>query len=215
MKKEIRMISKDGIIFEFPGYTSSKEKEEEEDEEEKEEEERKSKRKGSKKASEIGSNSESSEMALKRQSNSGNDENLDIVAIIAQQMQNIIPQIVTQVTNNMNNNNKNNNDNNANNWNGNNGCSYKTFLACNPRDYDGKGGMIALTRWIEKMEYVIDNSGSSRTNKRRSMQAMFVLNRGLDVGGKHSGFETRVPEDATRNDRFEFKGFACGRFFVQ
>ncbi|GJS73895.1 hypothetical protein Tco_0706736 [Tanacetum coccineum] len=39
MKKEMRMISKDGTISEFPGYTSSKE---EEDEEEEEEEERKS-----------------------------------------------------------------------------------------------------------------------------------------------------------------------------
>ncbi|GJT36647.1 putative reverse transcriptase domain-containing protein [Tanacetum coccineum] len=35
---------------------------------------------------------------------------------------------------------------------GNNGCSYKTFLACNPRDNDGKGGAVTLTRWIEKME---------------------------------------------------------------
>ncbi|GJY81593.1 putative reverse transcriptase domain-containing protein, partial [Tanacetum coccineum] len=26
------------------------------------------------------------------------------------------------------------------------GCSYKTFLACNSRDYDGKGGAVALTR---------------------------------------------------------------------
>ncbi|GKA16622.1 putative reverse transcriptase domain-containing protein [Tanacetum coccineum] len=39
MKKEMRMISKDGTISEFPGYTSSKEEEEEEDKEEEEEEE--------------------------------------------------------------------------------------------------------------------------------------------------------------------------------
>ncbi|GJZ90895.1 reverse transcriptase domain-containing protein [Tanacetum coccineum] len=57
--------------------------------------------------------------------------------------------------NNNNNNNKNNNKNNANNGNGgNNRCSYKGFLACNPRDNDGKGGAIALTRWIEKIESV-------------------------------------------------------------
>ncbi|GKF06720.1 hypothetical protein Tco_0037388, partial [Tanacetum coccineum] len=35
---------------------------------------------------------------------------------------------------------------------GNNGCSYKGFMACNPKEYDGKGGAIALTRWIKKME---------------------------------------------------------------
>ncbi|GKC28205.1 hypothetical protein Tco_1035499 [Tanacetum coccineum] len=47
----------------------------------------------------------------------------------------------------------NNNNNNANNRNGrNNRCSYKGFLACNPRDYDGKGSAIALTQCIKKME---------------------------------------------------------------
>ncbi|GJT32487.1 hypothetical protein Tco_0922906 [Tanacetum coccineum] len=63
-KKEMRMISKDGTIFEFPGYTSSKEEkgeeEEEEEEEEKDEEEDKeeSEKKRSKEALEMGSNSE-------------------------------------------------------------------------------------------------------------------------------------------------------------
>ncbi|GKA83631.1 putative reverse transcriptase domain-containing protein [Tanacetum coccineum] len=51
--------------------------------------------------------------------------------------------------------------NNLNNSNGggNNGCTYKGFVACRPRDFDGTGGAVALTRWIEKMESVIDNSG--------------------------------------------------------
>nr|GEV35757.1 hypothetical protein [Tanacetum cinerariifolium] len=65
-----------------------------------------------------------------------------------------IQKIVTQVTNNVNN----GNDNGGNGGNGrNNGCSYKTFLACNPQDSDGKGDTVALTRWIEKMESVIEN----------------------------------------------------------
>ncbi|GKE27805.1 hypothetical protein Tco_1443189 [Tanacetum coccineum] len=34
------------------------------------------------------------------------------------------------------------------------GCAYKEFLACNPKEYDGKGGAIVYTRWIEKMESV-------------------------------------------------------------
>ncbi|GJV66559.1 reverse transcriptase domain-containing protein [Tanacetum coccineum] len=42
---------------------------------------------------------------------------------------------------------------------GNNGYSYKSFTACNPKEFDGKGGAIALTHWIEKMESVFDNSG--------------------------------------------------------
>ncbi|GJY80946.1 putative reverse transcriptase domain-containing protein [Tanacetum coccineum] len=90
-------------------------------------------------------------MAPSRRSGPSNDENPDIAAIIAQQLQNILPQIVTQVTNNVNNANA-NGENGGNGNGGNNGCSYKAFLACNPRDYDGKGGAVALTRWIEKME---------------------------------------------------------------
>ncbi|GJZ75259.1 reverse transcriptase domain-containing protein [Tanacetum coccineum] len=42
---------------------------------------------------------------------------------------------------------------------GNDGCSYETFTACNPKEFDGKGGAVALTRWIEKMESVFDNNG--------------------------------------------------------
>ncbi|GJW77321.1 putative reverse transcriptase domain-containing protein [Tanacetum coccineum] len=45
------------------------------------------------------------------------------------------------------------------------GCSYKKFLACNPEEYDGKGGVVVLTRWIEKMENVHDMSGCSNDQK--------------------------------------------------
>nr|GEZ97047.1 hypothetical protein [Tanacetum cinerariifolium] len=91
---------------------------------------------------------------------SGNDTNLDIAAIIAQQLQNIISEIVTQVTNNVNNANVNGGKGNGGNENGgNNGYSYKAFLAWKLRDFVGKGGAIALTQWIKKMESVIENSG--------------------------------------------------------
>ncbi|GJW30997.1 putative reverse transcriptase domain-containing protein [Tanacetum coccineum] len=58
MKKEMRMISKDGTISEFPGYTSSKEEEGEEEENEE------SEKKRSKEASEMGSNSKPSGYAV-------------------------------------------------------------------------------------------------------------------------------------------------------
>ncbi|GKB90550.1 reverse transcriptase zinc-binding domain-containing protein [Tanacetum coccineum] len=45
------------------------------------------------------------------------------------------------------------------------GCSYKEFLACNPKEYDGKGGAVVLTRCIEKMESVHDMSGVVLTKK--------------------------------------------------
>ncbi|GKD75102.1 hypothetical protein Tco_1333384 [Tanacetum coccineum] len=64
--------------------------------------------------------------------------NPDIATIIAQQLLNILPQIVTQVTANVNNTNGENGNG------GNNGCSYKTFTTCNPKKFDEKGGAVAI-----------------------------------------------------------------------
>ncbi|GKF32176.1 reverse transcriptase domain-containing protein, partial [Tanacetum coccineum] len=113
-------------------------------------------------------------MALSRRSvnNNNNKENPDIATIIAQQLQTILPQIVTQVTNNVNNANGGNGGNGGNGRN--NCCTYKGFMACNPKEYDGKGGTIALTRWIEKMENVIDNSGCAKNQKVKYDASSFV-----------------------------------------
>ncbi|GJY28009.1 reverse transcriptase domain-containing protein [Tanacetum coccineum] len=86
--------------------------------------------------------------------------------IIAQQLQNLLPTILAQVGN------QGSNQGNPRNQNGdavnenihgdvrnvimnNNrrGCTYKEFLACNPKEYDGKGGAI-YTCWIEKMDSI-------------------------------------------------------------
>ncbi|GJX93290.1 reverse transcriptase domain-containing protein [Tanacetum coccineum] len=99
---------------------------------------------------------------------------LDFSMIIAQQLQNLLPAMLAQVGNQGNVGNQNSNvvngnvqenignvlvnDNRV-------GCSYKEFLACNPKEYDGKGGVVALTRWIEKMEFVQDMSGCSIDQK--------------------------------------------------
>ncbi|GKA24470.1 putative reverse transcriptase domain-containing protein [Tanacetum coccineum] len=78
----------------------------------------------------------------------------DFSTIIAQQLQNLLPAMLAQenVGNVLVNGN----------WVG---CSYKEFLACNPKEYDGKGGVVVLTRWIEKMESVHDMSGCSIDQK--------------------------------------------------
>ncbi|GJX28318.1 putative reverse transcriptase domain-containing protein [Tanacetum coccineum] len=54
------------------------------------------------------------------------------------------------------------------------GCLYKEFLACNPKEYDGKGGAVVLTRWIEKMESVQDMSGCSIDQKVKYTAGSFV-----------------------------------------
>ncbi|GJR37111.1 hypothetical protein Tco_1212795 [Tanacetum coccineum] len=98
----------------------------------------------------------------------------DFPTIIAQQLRNLLPAMLAQVSNQGNVGNQNGNVVNENVQgnvgnvivNGNRvGCSYKEFLACNPKEYDGKGGVVALTRWIEKMEFVHDMSGCSIDQK--------------------------------------------------
>ncbi|GJS07863.1 putative reverse transcriptase domain-containing protein [Tanacetum coccineum] len=57
---------------------------------------------------------------------------------------------------------------------GNNGCTFKAFQSCNPKEYDGKGGAIVLTHWIEKMENVIDNSGCAENQKVSNEDAVWA-----------------------------------------
>nr|GEU46257.1 hypothetical protein [Tanacetum cinerariifolium] len=54
------------------------------------------------------------------------------------------------------------------------GCSYNEFLACNPKECDGKGGVVVLTRWIEKIENVQDMSGCSIDQKLKYTAGSFV-----------------------------------------
>nr|GEU29824.1 putative reverse transcriptase domain-containing protein [Tanacetum cinerariifolium] len=54
------------------------------------------------------------------------------------------------------------------------GSSYKEFLACNPKEYDGKGAAIVLTRWIKKMDNVQDMSGCSIDQKVKYTAGSFV-----------------------------------------
>ncbi|GJR71834.1 reverse transcriptase domain-containing protein [Tanacetum coccineum] len=105
-------------------------------------------------------------MVRTRHNNDDDNGQPNLVALIAEQLQNIIPRIVTQVTTNVNHANGENG--------GNNGCSYKGFQACGPKEYDGKGGAIALTRWVEKMESVIDNSGCLENQKVKYAASSFV-----------------------------------------
>ncbi|GJW09121.1 putative reverse transcriptase domain-containing protein [Tanacetum coccineum] len=107
----------------------------------------------------------------------------DFSTIIAQQLQNLLPAMLAQVSNRGNVGNQNGNVVNENVRendrnvlvNGNRvGYSYKEFLACNPKEYDGKGGVVVLTRWIEKMENVQDMSGCSVDQKVKYTAGSFV-----------------------------------------
>ncbi|GJV86249.1 putative reverse transcriptase domain-containing protein [Tanacetum coccineum] len=107
----------------------------------------------------------------------------DFLTIIAQQLKNLLPAMITQVSNRGNVGNQNGNVVNENVHenvgnvivNGNRvGCSYKESLACNPKEYDGKGCVVVLTHWIDKMESVHDMSGCSVDQKVKYTAGSFV-----------------------------------------
>ncbi|GKD32479.1 putative reverse transcriptase domain-containing protein, partial [Tanacetum coccineum] len=86
--------------------------------------------------------------------------------------------------------------------NGRRGCSYKEFLACNPKEYDGKGGAIVYTRWIEKMESVQDMSGCGDDQKVKYTAGSFV---GKALTWWNSQIHTRSRETAVGMAWEDFK----------
>ncbi|GKE12561.1 reverse transcriptase domain-containing protein [Tanacetum coccineum] len=86
--------------------------------------------------------------------------------------------------------------------NGREGCSYKGFLACNPKEYDGKGGAIVYTRWIEKMESVQDMSRCGDDQKVKYTAGSFV---GKALTWWNSQIHTRSREVAVSMAWDDFK----------
>ncbi|GJW39980.1 putative reverse transcriptase domain-containing protein [Tanacetum coccineum] len=141
----------------------------------------------------------------------GNDQGVEVnedvdgvpefSTIIAQQLQNLLPTMLAQVGNQGSNQGDNRNqsgtainDNiqgdvrNVIVNNGRRGCTYKEFLACNPKEYNGKGGAIVYTRWIEKMESVQDMSGCGDDQKVKCTAGSFI------VGVGHAAYTNRFHE---------------------
>ncbi|GJZ67842.1 reverse transcriptase domain-containing protein, partial [Tanacetum coccineum] len=82
------------------------------------------------------------------------------------------------------------------------GCTYKEFLACNSKEYDGIGGAIVYTRWIEKMESVQDMSGCRDNQKVKYTVGSFV---GKALTWWNSQIHTRSREAAVGMSWEDFK----------
>ncbi|GJW03913.1 putative reverse transcriptase domain-containing protein [Tanacetum coccineum] len=82
------------------------------------------------------------------------------------------------------------------------GCTYKEFLACNLKEYDGKGGAIVYTRWIEKMKSVQDMSGCRDSQKVKYTAGSFV---GKALMWWNSQIHTRGREAAVGMSWEDFK----------
>ncbi|GJT35765.1 reverse transcriptase domain-containing protein [Tanacetum coccineum] len=113
--------------------------------------------------------------------NDGVNGVLDFSTIIAQQLQNLLPTIVAQ-----------------------------EFLACNPKEYDGKGGAIVYTCWIEKMESVQDMSGCRDSQKVKYITGLFV---GKALTWCNSEIHTRSREAAVGMSWEDFKTLTREEFY--
>ncbi|GJT24754.1 putative reverse transcriptase domain-containing protein [Tanacetum coccineum] len=96
------------------------------------------------------------------------------------------------------------------------GCTCKEFLACNPKEYDGKGGVVVYTRWIEKMESVQDLSGCEDNQKVNYTAGSFVgkaltwwnyqihtLGREVAVGMSWDNFKALTREEFCPNNEMQ------------
>ncbi|GJZ18613.1 reverse transcriptase domain-containing protein, partial [Tanacetum coccineum] len=131
--------------------------------------------------------------------NDGVDGVPEFSIIIAQQLQNLLPTILAQ-----------GNVRNVIMINNRRGCCYKEFLACNPKEYDGKGGDIVYTRWIKKMESVRDMSGCEENQKVKYTVGSFV---GKDLTWWNSQIHTRSREAAVGMSWEDFKNLTREDFF--
>ncbi|GJV64218.1 putative reverse transcriptase domain-containing protein [Tanacetum coccineum] len=109
-------------------------------------------------------------------------EVLDFATVIAQQLQNLLPTIVAQVGNHVINQ-------------GNNGNQ-------DDKDYDGKGGAIVYTIWIEKMDSVHDMSRCGEDQKVKYTTSLFI---GKALTWWNSQVQTRGREAAIGMTWEDFK----------
>ncbi|GJX61942.1 hypothetical protein Tco_0294842 [Tanacetum coccineum] len=107
--------------------------------------------------------------------NDGVDRVPDFFTIIAQHLQNLLPTILAQV--------------------GSQGSDQGNgVLACNPKEYDVKGGAIVYTRWIKKMESIQDMSGCRDNQKVKYIVGSFVVVKSRYGRGGHAAYTDRFHE---------------------
>ncbi|KAJ9544482.1 hypothetical protein OSB04_024189 [Centaurea solstitialis] len=95
-----------------------------------------------------------------------NNQTPDIAQLVAQQVQNAIPNIVTQVTAGIDNRRRSGGDQSGEGGSGSSqGCTYKTFMSCKPKEFHGKEGAVGLLSWFDSMESVLHISKCSDNRK--------------------------------------------------
>ncbi|GKE83449.1 reverse transcriptase domain-containing protein, partial [Tanacetum coccineum] len=119
--------------------------------------------------------------------NGGVDEVPDFSTVIAQQLQDLLPMIVTQVGNHASN--IQGDVRSVNVINGRNGCSYKEFMACSPKDYNGKGGREAAIGMTWEDFMVLMRKEFCPNNEMQKMETEFWCHAMVGVG--HAAYTDR------------------------
>ncbi|GJT65309.1 putative reverse transcriptase domain-containing protein [Tanacetum coccineum] len=123
--------------------------------------------------------------------NDGVDGVPDFATIIVQQLQNLPPIILPQVGDQGSNQGDDRNQN---------GCTYKEFLACNPKEYDGKGGAIVYTYLIKKMESVQDMSGCRDNQKVKYTAGSFIADTLTDEAIRNGSIKKNPKKRGNRGE---------------
>ncbi|GJS33585.1 hypothetical protein Tco_0531967 [Tanacetum coccineum] len=158
MKKKMRMISKDDTVSEFPGYTSSKEEEDKEEEEEEEEEDEDKDEEEEEEEDEVEEKEESEKKRSNEASEMGSNFEPPRYAAIDNEVESDLESTTRSEPK----------------------CK-EIENTYESGDYDGKGGAVALTRWIKKMESVIENSRCMENQKVKYAASSFI-NKALTWG---------------------------------
>ncbi|GKB91935.1 reverse transcriptase domain-containing protein [Tanacetum coccineum] len=95
-------------------------------------------------------------------STTNEDQPNDLEGMVVRQLNAALPNLVTQFVEALNANKGNPGGNPTNN---NQGCSYKTFMSCNPKEFYGNEGAVGLSSWIEGMEPKLHISKCSDNSK--------------------------------------------------
>ena len=86
------------------------------------------------------------------QDTNNEDQPNDLERIVTRQLKAALPDLVIRLTEALNASHGNPGGIPANN---NQGCTYKTFMTCKPKEFHGKEGAVGLISWIESMETVL------------------------------------------------------------
>ena len=90
---------------------------------------------------------------------------------VAAQLNTAIPNMIAQITAGINQHGNQGNNNNINqeipqpNQKNRQGCSYKNFMACKPKEFHGTTGAVGLLSWIESIESVLHISRCAEAEK--------------------------------------------------